>query len=305
MNTWVRDRMANHRALHAAATGEKVVTASMAGTFQNIHSMFYSPYGPTALEMASHIPRNLRGMRRMNDWVHEHSLARKAAPAVTTPAVAAPGEKVVTASAHAFLEKRAALQSTEKTAAPVKTAFSGQTLRDALGTVASSLISPKGLLIGGSLIGLSELGGPTVKAWGEKLRQKLDPRTLPERATMDVDLANSFAKSVGKELGTRTVGLLGDFLSKSVAAPSEMFQNRERASVFEALKNEDEVISQADPQQLAEAYHTMVRFAPTLATDKNAVKTFLRESVLYGTGPNFMSIKQLADAERAVNEPVA
>jgi len=239
----------------------------------------------------------------MNTWVRDRMASHRALHAASD--AAAPGEKVVTASAHAFLEKRAALQSTEKTAAPVKTAFSGQTLRDALGTVASSLISPKGLLIGGSLIGLSELGGPTVKAWGEKLRQKLDPRTLPERATMDVDLANSFAKSVGKELGTRTVGLLGDFLSKSVAAPSEMFQNRERASVFEALKNEDEVISQADPQQLAEAYHTMVRFAPTLATDKNAVKTFLRESVLYGTGPNFMSIKQLADAERAVNEPVA
>lgn len=246
-------------------------------------------------------PRAEETAKRLGDRFDQYSKKIREAP--YTP----PGEKIVTASAHAFLEKRAALQSTEKTAAATQTAFAFARpgLRELAGQVASKLFSTPGLLIGGSLIGLSELGGPTIKAVGEKIRQKLDPRTLPERANMDVDLANSFAKSVGKELGTRTVGLLGDFLSKSVAAPSEMFQNRERASVFEALKNEDEVISQADPQQLAEAYHTMVRFAPTLATDKNAVKTFLRESVLYGTGPNFMSIKQLADAERAVNEPVA
>lgn len=245
-------------------------------------------------------PRAEETAKRLGDRFEQYSKKIREAP--YTP----PGEKIVTASAHAFLEKRAALQSTEKTAAPIPTGLIGRlgTLGERLGPAAKAiepLIGPKGLLIGGSLIGLGALGEPALKVWGEKIRQTIAPQQLHERANMDVDLANSFAKQVGKELGTKTVSLLGDFLSKTVAAPSAMFQNRERMSVFEALRNEDEVISQADPQQLAEAYHTMVRFAPTLATDKNAVKTFLRESVLYGTGPNFMSIKQLADAENAVN----
>jgi len=226
--------------------------------------------------------------KRLEDRFDEYSKKIREAP--YTP----PGEKIVTASAQRFLEKRAALQSTEKTAG------FGTALGNAA-KVIEPLIGTKGLVIGGSLIGLGALGEPLLKAWGEKIRGTVAPQTLPERAEMDTQFAGSYAKEVGKQLGIKSVSLLGDFLSKAITAPSALFQNRQRASVFEALRNEDDVISQADPQQLAEAYHTMVRFAPTLATDKNAVKTFLRESVLYGTGPNFMSIKQLADAENAVN----
>lgn len=206
--------------------------------------------------------------------------------------VTPPGELTVTASARSFLEKRAALQTTEKTAG----------IADLAARAGKFLTTPN-ILLGGSLIGLGALGAPTIEAWGEKLKNRLGPTPAPlhERAEMDTTLATNYAKSVGAELGKKTVGLLGDFLSKAVGAPAAMFQNRERASIFDQLQQEDDVIAQADPQQLAEAYHTMVRFAPTLATDKNAVKTFLRESVLYGTGPNFMAIKQLADSEHAVN----
>jgi len=199
----------------------------------------------------------------------------------------------VTASAQSFLEKRAALQQTEKEAAG---------LMDIASRAGKFLTTPN-ILIGGSLIGLGALGAPTIEAWGEKLRNRIGPTEAPlhQRAEMDTTLAQNYAKSVGSELGKKTVGLLGDFLSKADSAPAAMIQNRERSSIFEQLQQEDDVIAPAEPQQLAEAYHTMVRFAPTLATDKNAVKTFLRESVLYGTGPNFMAIKQLADSERAVN----
>lgn len=200
------------------------------------------------------------------------------------------GESVVTASAQPFLEKRAALQSTEKTATGV-------------GTAVKTLFGPKGMLVGGTLIGLGALSAPALEALGKRFNKKVVTPNLSERAEVDKNMAESFAKSVGNTLGVKTVGLLGDILSKAVAAPAEMFKNRERASVFSTLQQEDDVISQADPKTLAEAYHTMVRFAPTLATDKNAVKTFLRESVLYGAGPNFATIKQLADAEKAVNPP--
>jgi hypothetical protein len=170
----------------------------------------------------------------------------------------------------------------------------------------SKLLSPKNLLIGGPLLGVSALAAPALERAGYKVREYFWPTDagldgLPERVRMDELAAESFANSVGKELGKSTVGLVGDMLSKGMAMPGAIMQGRQRSSVFDSLRQEDEVIAKAEPQQLDEAYHTMVRFAPTLATDKNAVKTFLRESILYGTGPNFMAIKQLADAEKAVN----
>lgn len=161
------------------------------------------------------------------------------------------------------------------------------------------LIGPKGLLIGGSLLGIGALGEPVLSAAGQKIRKAIYPN-VTDRVKADEEAVESFAKEVGKQVGTKTVNLFADMLSKTVQAPVNMFQRRAQKSVFETLKNEDDVLAQADPQQLLESFHTMVRFAPTLATDKNAVKTFLRESALYGTGPNFVGIKQLADAESAV-----
>lgn len=219
-----------------------------------------------------------------------------------------PGGPVMPVDAQPFIDKRAALQGTEKTAAGGKQmafGFAKKGIGDLLkGLGAKILANPgKAALVGGSLIALNELGGPTIQTLGKRIQKAVVP-TMREREKLDEEAATAFAKSVGKELGTKTIGLMADVLSKAVQAPAELMGNRARAGVFQTLQTEDDVISQADPQQLAEAYHTMVRFAPTLATDKNAVKTFLRESVLYGTGPNFMSIKQLADAERAINPPL-
>lgn len=248
-----------------------------------------------------------------------------------------PGEQVVTASAQDFLEKRAALQGMKKeailsairrffspTARATQRAQQAMNAARAAGVTGEALnvvgqqalspggagllgkiFSPGGLLIGGSLIGAGALAEPLAQRLGYKGREMAYPGIagLPERVRMDELMAEDFAKSVGKELGKATVGLAGDVLSKTMALPGSIAGGLERRNVLSQLREEDDVISRADPEQIDEAYHTMVRFAPTLATDKNAVKTFLRESVLYGTGPNFTTIKQLADAEGSVNRP--
>lgn len=175
----------------------------------------------------------------------------------------------------------------------------------------SKLLSSKGILIGGGLLGLGAISEPALQRIGFMGRAQLPGmegwQGLPERVRMDEVAAENFAKSVGSELGKSTVGLAGDILSRTfdtaTGLPGQIMQQQQRQSIFDSLRAEDDVIAKADPQQLNDAYHTMVRFAPTLATDKNAVKTFLRESTLYGTGPNFMSIKQLADAEESVTAP--
>lgn len=62
----------------------------------------------------------------------------------------------------------------------------------------------------------------------------------------------------------------------------------------------DEVIGQADKGMITSAFETMKRFAPNLAADENAARSFLREHAIYGTGPSYASLKNLADAEQAV-----
>jgi len=62
----------------------------------------------------------------------------------------------------------------------------------------------------------------------------------------------------------------------------------------------DEVISNADTKMIESAFATMKRFAPNLAADDNATRSFLREHAIYGTGPSYASLKNLADAEQAV-----
>ena len=209
-----------------------------------------------------------------------------------------PGERVVTADAKDFIEKGAALQQSQtKTAGGAGSFFGG------LGTFSGKAIEAIGAHpvasagLGAGILGAGALFGPSLDAWGEKIKDNLVPDN--QRDEMMDSGASSFATSVGNEVGKSTVGLFGDLLSKGLSGLSAIPQNRAREGMFAQLQQEDDVLSQADPQSLQEAYHTMVRFAPTLATDKNAVRSFLRESVLYGTGPNVVTIKQLADAEQS------
>ena len=166
----------------------------------------------------------------------------------------------------------------------------------------SKMLTPGGILIGGSLLGLGAFGDPLFSRIGFEVREKAYPGIagLPDRVRMDELAAESYASAVGKEMGKSTVGLLGDFATRILDTPGSIASKLERKGIFNQLSQEDEVLAQADPTQLEDAYHTMVRFAPTLATDKNAVKTFLRETALYGTGPNYTTIKQIAEAENAV-----
>lgn len=154
--------------------------------------------------------------------------------------------------------------------------------------------------LGGSLLNIGELSKGPIGELGHRITRTFVPSPFA-RVHADEEAAKSFSSSVGKQLGISAVGLLGDIISKAKDGVMGIFQNHARQGIFDTLRSEDDEISRANPELLADAYHTMVRFAPTLATDKNAVKTFLREAVLMGTGPNVMSIKQLADAENAVN----
>lgn len=71
------------------------------------------------------------------------------------------------------------------------------------------------------------------------------------------------------------------------------------AAAFEHAQ-QDEIISRADPSLVHSSFETMKRFAPNIAADPNAVRSFLRESASWGAGPSYATLKNLADAERSV-----
>jgi hypothetical protein len=75
-----------------------------------------------------------------------------------------------------------------------------------------------------------------------------------------------------------------------------------RNAIFSALRKEDPIIAQADMKTLNDAFHTMANVAPSLSTDKNAVKSVLRLAATSGGGLDYQTIKGLADAETSLKK---
>lgn len=150
-------------------------------------------------------------------------------------------------------------------------------------------------------------GGPQdvkLSAWGSQLlggAAKVKDNLKTPGAISPKSLAlHVGGAALASALGTVGASLLKDIMSKAKSAVGSIGQDAARKAVLDQLKKEDPILAQADDKALMEAYHTMARFAPQLSTDKNAVRSFLRQAMMSGAGPDYMSIKLLADAERSV-----
>lgn len=118
--------------------------------------------------------------------------------------------------------------------------------------------------------------------------------------TMGSELAGGFGKAIGQQTigGISTLlGSVADSLrNKLVLAPK-------REAIFAHLVQNDPVIAQyeaSQPGSAARAFMSMSRFAPELSTDPNVVTSFLRETAQTGGTLNHVMIKQLAEAEAAI-----
>lgn len=169
----------------------------------------------------------------------------------------------------------------------------GQGANKGVGGVASAPLSAFGSLLASPLSGLAKSVEGTIQ-------KKLIPREFGERKDPLHLIGTGAASAFGKSLGTIGGELLQDMASKAMAAAGAAGDQAARTAIINELKQTDPVLSQASDQDLMEAFHTMSRFAPTLSTDKSAVRSFLRQAVMSGAGPDYASIKLLADSERAV-----
>jgi len=156
--------------------------------------------------------------------------------------------------------------------------------------------------------GLSDLGASPVAGVakgisggiGRRIDQMFGGHEFGEKKDPYHMGAGAAVQSFGKEMGTSGANLLRDIANKAMEAAGHTGDASAREAIIGDLKRSDSVLANADDKTLMEAYHTMARFAPVLSTDKNAVRSFLRQAVMAGSGPDFMSIKLLADSERAV-----
>lgn len=119
--------------------------------------------------------------------------------------------------------------------------------------------------------------------------------------TWSGELFKGVGNAFGKTVAEGTLGLAGG----AFGAIANLAAGPARTRLLESLLRTDPVLSDAvkrNPmaaQVIKEAFATMIRFAPSLSTDINAVRSFLREAAIGGGGVNYATIKNLIETEKA------
>jgi hypothetical protein len=122
-------------------------------------------------------------------------------------------------------------------------------------------------------------------------------------------MMDGLSKGLGSALGGTAVGLIAQVLGSGVSSLyNHLSSDPKRNSLVASILKSDPVLSDAikrhpeSKRMVEESYATMVRFAPTLSMDTNAVRSFIREAVLGGSGVNYATIKNLVDTERSISD---
>ena len=168
-------------------------------------------------------------------------------------------------------------------------------------SIARAIAEHKGLAAGIGSIGLGaaglyELTDRPADTASYLLGKKMFP-SLTTRVKADVTFANEFFKTLGKETATRAMGIASGGLQQGATAVQRAINGVRRSNIVKGLAQNDDIISQADPETISNAMGTLSRFAPTLSTDPNAVRSYLREAVTYGAGPDYATISNIANTE--------
>lgn len=200
-----------------------------------------------------------------------------------------------------------------------KSAQLGKALWGAAKQLAPQLLTKKVLIPAGIGLGAAALGGGIAGYTGltaagrgarpgDTLSYRIDRKlhSLYDRIKADEQFGQSFAGNLGSGAANALIGLTQDMVTKGISTIKDRMQMTPmRKAIFTALKQEDPILAAADNKTLLEAYHTMANVAPTLSTDKNAVRSFLTEAATTGGGLDFHSIKGIAEAENAVTRAKA
>lgn len=104
--------------------------------------------------------------------------------------------------------------------------------------------------------------------------------------------------------------MLGELLQRSGILPSQntrqmsldnLLNDHRRSLVLTRLMLTDPVISQADPEEVADAFESVSRHAPDVANDVHAMRSAIREQLQYGSMP-LGTVKELAGVQKTKDE---
>lgn len=168
------------------------------------------------------------------------------------------------------------------------------------GGLAETVMSP--------LSGLSRGIETAISAPGTTFGYRLDKALnsglggLMDRIKAPDIAAERFIESMSGNMADKATDLLADMTSKAMSSLTDtMVNSPARKAILDQLRKEDAIISLMGEQELMDAYHSIAKYAPTLATDKNAVRSALRQAAQFEGGLDYMTIKGLAEAEQAVS----
>lgn len=121
---------------------------------------------------------------------------------------------------------------------------------------------------------------------------------------MHDSFAGGLGQGIGGGIAKAILGVLGGGFS---SIHDSLIVDPQRKRLFESVVRTDPVVQDAMTRNpnaektLVEAFQTMVRFAPSLSLDVNAVRSFLREAVVGGAvGVNYATIKTLIETEKGL-----
>ena len=143
---------------------------------------------------------------------------------------------------------------------------------------------------------------PTVEAYGDDLRRRLDRRPLWQQAGMDVEGLKSLARGLGDAVGegaVDTVGTVASRTARTLGAVGSGFTPQG----FDAILKSDPILAGAAPHEreaLRRAYGELQFAAPTMAAIPSAASNYLRQIHTSGRGADALTLATLAKADSDV-----
>jgi hypothetical protein len=126
--------------------------------------------------------------------------------------------------------------------------------------------------------------------------------TMKNFVSPALETVGTFGAKMTKEHPWITAGTIGA-IGLSELAPwvsqkiTALKNSRAHDKMIAQLISSDDMLDRADRDELKDAYKTMVNFAPSIAADPNAARSFLRSAVASGGGVDFNTLKLLAETE--------
>ncbi len=108
--------------------------------------------------------------------------------------------------------------------------------------------------------------------------------------------AHALATSLSNSLVTQPLDALGSMLKK------KFYDGPKHRATYDAVVKDDPELSKADPKMLNDVFSTMRKFGPSLAHDRNATRSFLRQGMMANGNLDYATIRMLAETEKFIQQ---